>query len=165
MAKLALYGNVGIVRVYCEDCQRTAFVTGGIKQCCDVPIVEDVTDSERISQPEAKKHGPNTRERMEICARQHDRCLYCDRRFGSTVWYKGKLITLRVNYDHVLPFEYYRDNSLGNFVAACHVCNNWKSSLIFNYLEEIQVYVSEKWQRVETDMGKALPSMRTEIPN
>lgn len=160
MARIALYGNIGIIRSYCQDCERTALVLSGIKQCCDRPLAEDVTGTERIIEPEAVKRQPNAREKRVILNRQHDRCLYCGRRFSSLVWYKGKQIVLRLNWDHVLPFEYCRDNADGNFVAACHVCNHWKSDRIFNYLEEIQVYVTEKWQRVETDVGKALPSMR-----
>lgn len=164
MTNLALYGNVGIIRAFCQECQRTALVVEGIRQCCDQILNEEVNGTERIIEPEAIKRQPNTREKIVILHRQHDRCLYCDRRLGSLIWYKGKRVTLRVNYDHVLPFEYARDNSLGNFVAACHVCNHWKSNKLFNCLEEIQVYVTEKWQRAETDVGKNLPGMRDCLP-
>jgi len=165
MANLALYGNVGIIRVFCQECQRTALVIRNVRQCCDRLLNEDVDGTERIIEPEATKRYPNAKEKVVILRRQHDCCLYCGRRLGSLAWYKGKQVTLRINYDHVLPFEYSRDNSLGNFVAACHVCNHWKSSRIFNYLEEIQIYVTEKWQRVETNMGKNLPSMRDHVPS
>jgi CRISPR/Cas system Type II protein with McrA/HNH and RuvC-like nuclease domain len=164
MARVALYGNVGITRTYCEDCRRTALVLRGIKQCCDSRLTEDVNGVERIIQPEDVKRHPSRSEKIKILNRQHDRCLYCGRRFGSTAWYKGKQIVLRLNWDHVLPFEYSRDNSAGNFVAVCHICNHWKSDLIFTFLEEIQVYVTEKWERVETDLGKNLPGMRNQLP-
>src|SRR6185503_6107891 len=126
MARLALYGNVGMLRTFCQVCQRTTLIIDNVKQCCNQVDNEDVDGTERIVEPEAVKRSPNARQRIRILKRQHDCCLYCGRRLGSVVWYKGRQIVLRVNYDHVLPFEYACDNSLGNFVAACHVCNNWK---------------------------------------
>jgi len=165
MARLALYGNVGIVRAYCQDCQRMSLVIKGIRQCCDKPLSEDETveGSERIIEPEAKRRDLPRWKREQILREQNFRCFYCDRRIGSSVWYKGHQITLRVHFDHVLPYSYSYNNDASNFVAACHVCNNWKSRMVFNSLEEIQVYVTEKWQRVETDVGKNLPGMRDGI--
>src|SRR5689334_22301640 len=165
MVRLSLYGNVGMLRTFCQDCQRMTLVIDNIRQCCNRDDDGIIAGTERIVEPEYIKRSPSRTERIKILRRQHERCLYCGRRLGSLVWYKGKQIFLRVNYDHVLPFEYACDNSLGNFVAACHVCNHWKSDLIFNHLEEIQIYVTEKWQRVETDVGKNLPGMRGGIPN
>lgn len=163
MARIALYGNVGLVRTFCQDCQWSTLVLNGIKQCCDKTADEVVEGVEQIVPPEIIRRTPSRKRRNEILHRQHDLCAYCNRRFGSTQWYKGKQIVLRVNFDHVLPLEFSLNNSLGNFVAACHICNNWKSDHVFNYLEEIQVYVTEKWERVETDVGKNLPSMRDRL--
>lgn len=164
MAHMAFFGNVAIPRGYCEDCERQAFIIDGKLQCCDKRTSEVIDGAQRVSEPDYHRCGPSLTDRIKILRRQDDRCLYCERRFGSQTWYKGKLIILRVNYDHVLPFEYGRDNSLGNFVAACHVCNNWKSSKIFTYLEEIQVYVAAKWERVNTDVGKIMHGMQETIP-
>lgn len=164
MARLALYGNVGIVRVYCQECERTALVLSGIKQCCDRALDEEVTKTERIIEPEDRKRRLPLWLRTKILREQHGLCAYCERRIGSIQWYKGKQIILRVNFDHVLPADYSFNNADDNFLAACHICNHWKSALLFNCLEEIQVYVTEKWQRVETDVGKNLPGMRNGIP-
>ena len=166
MARLALYGNVGLLRTFCDECQQTCLVVRGLKQCCNRPEGDPdaVVGAERISEPDSRKKQPTKAEKIRILRRQDYRCLYCERRLESSAWYKGKYILLRINWDHVLPFEYSRSNEPENFVACCHVCNHWKSSRIFTYLEEIQVYVAEKWQRVETDVGKNLPGMRSHIP-
>lgn len=164
MARLALYGNVGIPRVYCQDCQRNALVIKGIKQCCDQKDADEVKGVERIIEPEGhRKHGPPKAEQEALLTAQGYRCLYCDKRLGSTAWYKGKRVVLKLHWDHVIPYEYGQNNDVSNFVAACHVCNHWKSDFVFNSLEEIQVYVGEKWQRAETNVGKNLPGMRYDI--
>lgn len=164
MAHLALYGNVGIPRVFCQQCQQTALVIKGIKQCCDRPDTEELKGIERIIEPEGYRKGsPPKAQQKGILQAQGYRCLYCDRRLGSTAWYKGRYIVLRLHWDHVIPYEYNQNNETSNFVAACHVCNHWKSDFVFNSLEEIQIYVTEKWQRVETNVGKNLPGMRYDI--
>lgn len=164
MAHLALYGNVGIPRVFCQECQQYALVINGIKQCCDRRDEAEIKGVERIIEPEGhRKHGPPKSQQSKILESQGHRCLYCDRRLGSTAWYKGKEIILRLHWDHVIPYEYGQSNELSNFVAACHVCNHWKSDFVFNSLEEIQIHVAERWQR-QTDVGKNLPGMRYGIP-
>lgn len=164
MGHMAFYGNVAIARGFCPDCERQAFIIDRELQCCGKPTDEEIEGAQRICEPEDRKVSPTRTQKQKILKRQHDRCLYCDRRFNSHVWYKGKLITLRTNYDHVLPFEYSRDNSLGNFVACCHVCNSWKGTKLFTHLEEIQVYVAAKWERVGTDVGKILHGVQENIP-
>lgn len=164
--ELALYGNTKIPRIYCNDCERWALVVDDVRQCCDRRIGDDeeINKYHRIIEPEGFRSRPSMAEQRAILNRQRDRCLYCDRRFGSLVWYKGKRVTLRRHWDHLVPFDYARDNNDTNFVAACHVCNHWKSSKIFGCLEEIQVYVTEKWERCGTDVGKALRGMREALP-
>lgn len=165
MSRLALYGNVGLVRTFCGECQQTCLVVSGIKQCCDQPDCDFETGgSERISPPEDRRKQPPRSVQIRILRAQGNRCLYCGRQLLSTTWYKGKFIILRTNWDHILPFEYSRSNAPENFVACCHVCNHWKGYRVFTYLEEIQIYVAERWQRVETDVGKNLPGMRDQIP-
>lgn len=165
MGHTAFFGNVAISRGFCSDCERQAFIIDGKLQCCDKPTDEIIEGAQRVCEPDPHKHGPSRTEKRKILARQHERCAYCERRLGSTVWYKGKLTLLRVNYDHVLPFEFSRDNSTGNFLACCHICNHWKATKIFTYLEEIQVYVADKWQRAEGNPGTILQGMQTQIPD
>jgi hypothetical protein len=73
-------------------------------------------------------------------------CFYCDRRFGATVFRAGKPIALRINWDHVNPYAYSLNNHDQNFVAACHVCNGIKSSLIFRSTDEAKTHIAGRWQ-------------------
>ncbi|TLZ87260.1 MAG: hypothetical protein E6K00_05760 [Methanobacteriota archaeon] len=61
--------------------------------------------------------------------------------FNSAVERKGRLIYLKVNWDHFVPFAYSQNNYAYNFVAACQICNGIKGSSTFRTLEEARVYV------------------------
>lgn len=73
-------------------------------------------------------------------------CFYCDREFGSVVWVKRER-TLRVHWDHVTPYVHTFDNREVNFVAACQICNGWKSDKVFDTIEEIRGYLQRKWDK------------------
>ena len=76
---------------------------------------------------------------------QANRCYYCDRPFGSSVIRRGRLTILKAVWDHYIPFAYRGSNPAENFVAACQVCNGFKSSMIFETREEAQLYLRRRW--------------------
>lgn len=95
---------------------------------------------------------------------QDYRCFYCFRRFGSTVFrdrtkghrlatrvfgesvgFEPNRIRLQLNWDHLIPWDYSRNNQNRNFVAACHVCNGIKRDLIFDTEAEARLYVAQRW--------------------
>jgi len=55
------------------------------------------------------------------------------------------VVSLRINFDHVVPFAYSQNNYRHNFVAACHICNSIKSSMMFNTLDEARAYIVATW--------------------
>lgn len=89
----------------------------------------------------AKRRKPGKVIRDRILRRQDDRCLYCGHRFGDTVWRRGRQVTLMLNWDHLVPYAYLAANPDDNWVAACHVCNGIKSSLIFQSVEEARDHI------------------------
>jgi DNA-directed RNA polymerase subunit RPC12/RpoP len=159
MAYLALYGTIGILRTFCEECELNCLVVDDIKQCCDKPIREVAKGVKRMTGPiEPKRRYLKESEKEEILEKQDYRCTYCEQRFGATVFYKLRETILKITWDHVFPFVYTHNNDLENFVACCHICNSWKRARIFNNINEVKVYVTEKWQRVHN--GSRLDSAK-----
>jgi len=141
---LGLYGNVGIVRVYCHACRMWAFVLDGIKQCCDKPVDSRPERSKRIMEPPFERKVPSPKEKQEILQGQDYRCIYCDKTFGDVVQRRKKDLVLRIEWDHRICFAYGQNNHVSNFVAACQVCNRIKSSLVFSDLDEARLHLSIK---------------------
>ena len=51
------------------------------------------------------------------------------------------------NWDHLIPYSYSYSNADENFVAACSVCNAFKSSHIFISDEECKEFIQKKWDK------------------
>lgn len=143
---LALYGNVAITRVYCETCDGYTLVIRGHKQCCDEVFIDEVTRIKRITNVPFGRRGPSAKYRERQLRAQDNRCFYCHRRFGATVYRRARPLTLKINWDHMIPYDYARNNHDLNFVAACHVCNGLKSSLIFDMVELARLHINARWQ-------------------
>jgi 5-methylcytosine-specific restriction endonuclease McrA len=149
MRHLAIYGSVRLVRDMCPDCKRHAFVIDGVFACCDLEAGSQ-TPPEKIKRMIS---GENCRVRPPLSLRravlesQYGKCFYCFRLLGGWIPYLGKAVQLRLNWDHLVPYSYLNGNPLANFVAACHICNRYKSSLMFQTVEEARVYIAT---RIET---------------
>ena len=137
----AHYGNVVIQREYCVRCRQYALLIDGKLTCCGSLSNFDSTRMKRMSQAQDRRKGPNAAERQTILDLQGNRCLYCDLLFNSAVERRGRLIFLKVNWDHFVPFAYSQNNYAYNFVAACQICNGIKGSNTFKTLEEARIYV------------------------
>ena len=140
----ALYGNVVLKRGYCVECKRFAIVLDNRLQCCDALLKESPTKVRRMSDVPLGRDVPSREVQRKILKEQEQRCLYCQRLFGSKLWRGRKEIALRVTWDHVSPFVYSLDNRDQNFAAACQVCNSLKSCKIFQTLEDARVYLTNK---------------------
>ena len=114
----------------------------GLKQCCDEKAAkEDPTHYRRMSNPEGRRKLPSRAARQAILESQGYRCLYCQRLLNSWATRKGKPCYLRLEWDHAVPFSYQQNNTVENFAAACHLCNQKKAAFLFATIEEIRVYV------------------------
>lgn len=131
---IAYYGNVAIERRKCPDCHRFAFVIEGKMACCDREIDDGLdwpVKRKRMSICPPGRVGPSDRIKLAILTAQEDKCLYCLRTFGRSVWKGTRRVVLKINWDHLEPYVYAQNNSGTNFVAACHLCNKFKGSLMF----------------------------------
>ena len=140
-----LYGRIAIPKGYCKDCDSQAFILDGKFQCCDAAATGSTTKVTRICDPIGRKIPPLA-DRESILETQHQACFYCGRYFGSVVSRQGKQITLRIEWDHLVPYSYQSNNTTKNFVAACRICNRLKSSFMFQTLQEAQVYLLQRWK-------------------
>jgi hypothetical protein len=72
-------------------------------------------------------------------------CAYCAIPFGSVVLRRGRLSLTSVHFDHFVPHAYLNNNPVGNWVAACNVCNSIKSSLMFDSVEQAAYHITTMW--------------------
>lgn len=159
---LALYGNTGIIRAYCQSCQRWAFVIDDTLQCCMTLTEAAPKKIVRESEPEARRRKPSVKEQTRILEAQNHRCLYCDVSLAGYVIYHGELKKVKLTWDHMTPYAYCLDNHHENFAATCQFCNSWKSSLVFKTVEEVRVYVAVKWEE-EGRKAKAVSGVPDEF--
>ena len=141
---MALYGNVALEKGYCPNCAGTSFIKNGSFVCCDTPIVDEPKKFYRETEAPQHRKTPPKVEKIRILEEQEDRCFYCGVRLESTRFRNGKPFTIKVNWDHQLPYAFSQNNATSNFVAACHVCNGIKSARLFRTVEEAQLYLAHK---------------------
>jgi len=161
---LAIYGNVKIPRIYCGRCKRMTLVIGGITACCDEPItmVRKRLKKKVMIEHLNKRKLPPKKERKRILLVQGNHCLYCNKEFGTPYYYKNKHYFTKINWDHLVPFSYSRENK-SNFVAACNICNHLKSDLIFETVQEVFYYVEHKRKKKGYVFAEDLPNMQEQV--
>lgn len=139
---LAVFGNIVIPRAFCSVCRRESLVQDGKMLCCG-KVAGNISDRFKVEVEKAfeKRRQLTKAKKKDILNEQNFSCFYCRRRFGSLAKRGKKLIRLRINWDHIVPYSYSFNNSAENFVAACHICNSLKSDYVFNSLEEAQVFL------------------------
>lgn len=141
---MAVYGSVSLERGYCKDCGQMAIIKNGLLQCCDSPAEGLPNKFERMSEPFFGRRTPTKSEKDRILNNQENKCFYCGVTFGSMRFRNGSPFTVKIEWDHQLPFIYSQNNRAENFVAACVVCNRIKSSHVFQTVEEAQVHLADR---------------------
>lgn len=98
----------------------------------------------RSGEAAGRRRPPPKSTRDAVLERQENRCLYCGGEFGGWASRHGKLVAVRIAWDHSVPFSYLQRNPDSNWVAACTVCNGIKSNLIFDSLIEAQDFIKHQ---------------------
>lgn len=142
---IALYGNVKIPRKYCYRCRGPALIVDGEFQCCGREVEVNTKRTRRLSDCSNVKKKPTAHSQKVLLERFDNSCAYCERRFGKIVLIGRNVKKLQLVWDHQLPWSYSRNNSEDNFLPACHLCNGWKSDRIFKDIDEVKLYVHQKW--------------------
>jgi hypothetical protein len=98
------------------------------------------------------RRRPSTAVQVEVLIAQDNRCLYCGHRFGDLVIRRrDDWQWLELNWDHFVPFAYSNRNLDDNWVAACHLCNSYKSSLFFPDVQSARLHILDQAIRHEHD--------------
>lgn len=92
------------------------------------------------------KPKKSTRENISIS--QGNRCYWCGREFGSTIFRKGNTVPLRETTDHIIPVSYRTDNHKRNICTSCQICNSFKSDLLFADDDHCREYVLNRWENM-----------------
>lgn len=154
---LAIFGNIKMHRVYCQSCKGMTLVKDGIKLCCDSLTDENNIKNIKIEcEPTHHRHKPPVFKQKEILEKQQNRCLYCNREFGTPYLRNHRILKTKLNWDHLIPFSYSRNNK-NNFVAACHICNGIKSNKMFDTTEEVFHYVEHNRKKKGITYFEDLP--------
>ena len=145
---LMQYGNTILQRGYCVFCKNTAIILENVLQCCDRVVVNDDKPKPLYLATSAylRRKKPSLKQRSHILTMQENKCKYCNYKFGSYILKNNKMIVLRIVWDHHIPYSYGANNNTENFVAACQICNGFKSNKIFDSFEQLVDYIKRKWE-------------------
>jgi hypothetical protein len=149
-AHIVLFGNVSIQRSWCQNCHSFSLIVEKSFLCCDRPCLELANSYRRETNPDGIRRLPPPWWRKQQILEQDNRCFYCDRIFGTLLYRRKKgEYRLTIHWDHRIPFSLTQDNRIYNYVAACRLCNLWKSHKIFLTTEGARAFLKEKWDREE----------------
>lgn len=151
---LHIYGNTVIPSQFCQACNQDSFVIHGKLACCGQKPEEIEKSRFRIETDKSgvRRKLPTAAARREILQAQENRCFYCGDEFGSWRKLEGKVLPVTLNWDHLIPYSFDRNNL--EFVAACRECNHSKYSLVFSTLEEAKAYLSLRMHEKKTATRK-----------
>jgi hypothetical protein len=139
-------GRTVLFRWKCEKCNTEQFE--GLPQCHDCGHPAKGTFTERVI-GSTKRQGIKHKAKQRKLREQNNCCAWCGRPFG--IFYedtkRNRITELKVHWDHVLPYSYLACNLEENYVAACHVCNLFKSASVFRDEDDLRAYLADKWNR------------------
>jgi len=146
--KKCVYGNIVLYEIKCKLCKEKNLV-GDPYGCC--PSCNKPFKEEKINKTEiivgSKRMRPKKATKKRIKDEQDGHCYWCGRLFGEIYEKNNKIMRLRINYDHKIPFSFCKSNHEDNFVGACNVCNTFKSSMVFDDEKICRDYLLRKWDK------------------
>lgn len=144
----SMYGNVALLKGYCNNCKNEAFIIDGEFSCCGTNPHEQF-NKQRIKR---EIEGENVRTRIsskikiKILEQQNNKCIYCEKELDGYVWdnKRSKYRKIVIHFDHFISWNYSRDNKENNLYASCNICNQIKSDKHFYNLISAKEYINEK---------------------
>jgi 5-methylcytosine-specific restriction endonuclease McrA len=164
---LAIYGSIKLQRMYCKKCKDMALVVDNKLLCCNSDVGNKLQKGIEIIVNGEQRKRPGLAEQEKILKIQNNKCLYCNKPFGTMYVREGKNYVryTQIHYDHLIPYSYCKQNK-NNFVAACNICNSIKYNKMFNTVEEAFYYVEynrKKKGYIYADEGKELSGVQQEV--
>jgi len=137
----AQYGYSKLVRVYCKQCKDYAFVIDKTFTCCYSPFLGAVNKIKKMSLSSGIRKYPSVKIMQDLIRDQKDTCLYCENGFNSFYMKNNKIMKVKRNYDHVVPFSYLQESPDKNWILSCNVCNSIKSNKMFKTIQDTKDYI------------------------
>lgn len=143
----AEFGRVAMLRAMCPICDSMALVVKGRMACCGAdPKRRDVYMVKKEAEGEHRRSILGAKEKRDILQAQGNVCFYCGRPFHTPFWHprrKRVMVTL-IHFDHFVCWDFSRDTSIGNMVAACSICNLLKGSKIFPDADSARAFIKHR---------------------
>lgn len=136
-----------MLRAMCPQCKGMALVIKGLMACCGAdPLREDSFIIKKEAEGENKRSHLKKKEKQAILEKQGHVCFYCQKPFGLVYWHPGrkKIMYTTIHFDHFVCWDYSRDTSVGNMVAACSICNLLKGSKMFVSAEDARAFIKHR---------------------
>ena len=147
---LTKFGNTVLRKGWCSGCEELSIFDQdkGQLKCCELRYERKPFAIVEIGTPaREKRHALPSWAKKQILEKQDHSCLYCREKFGELIERGRWFSTLKVCWDHFMPYVYGFDNRPDNYVAACQLCNGIKSAIIFETIEAARSYVGAAWRR------------------
>jgi 5-methylcytosine-specific restriction endonuclease McrA len=165
----ALMPEVGLDHVESAESRHKGFVTDAPRRkrnpwrayarpVGDVvqPVVRFVPDGPRPERARTFRQSPLHRVvyipdyvKQAKIQEQGNRCVYCERAFGSPILHNGNVEILEPQAEHFTPRSASGRNVDSNLNYACHVCNRLKSDYLFETVQEVRAWLVAEWTHKE----------------
>ena len=143
------YGTIVMLRGICDCCGEESFIDSeGLSTCCRSSVIcENRTKTVKETEGIYKRKQPSLISKKAILENQDNRCYWCGREFNQYVISpSGKTIRqLTIEWDHYIPYDYTGSCEDKEFVAACIICNRYKSSMFIIDEEIAKKTIIQKW--------------------
>lgn len=90
--------------------------------------------------------------KRKILFSQRHKCHYCGLDLSRSWYYLdkfGDLKSIGINFDHFIPVAYLANETFENLYAVCSLYNRYKSSKMFNSIEECRQYLAKKIRKLD----------------
>ncbi len=165
--RILAYGDVYLASEMCPNCKTESFVLDGKLACCGLPAIGRPTSWKRMSQAKTDRIQLSPMLKAQLLHQQRGVCAYCEIPFRTPVYRDAKVWRRTIQFDHFVPWSYCASNHQKNVVAACSICNQIKSWLMFKDLYECQTYIMRQWRHkgfTTKRPGMLLSDVREAVP-
>ncbi len=147
--KKLVYGNVVLYEIICKHCKEKNLVGNPFEKCsiCKIQLTDKKIKNVKVIVTAKRKNRVSAEVKKRIQKEQDGLCYWCDRPFGVPYIKNNKISKLKIHYDHKIPFSYTQNNEDDNFVGACNICNQAKSSFVYDNESDCKNYLKEKWEQ------------------
>lgn len=144
-------GKVTLAKWACPICGEENLTGFDNLECqCGRSFEPSGKEKVRVIPVSSRRKPVSRKKAKQLAEEQGGRCFWCGNEFGEYIVKQGIVRRLEVVVDHLVPWAYSLNHGQENFVAACQICNGWKSSLVFASEEDCRGFLLRKWTRWES---------------